>query len=106
MPGRMLKHWPSPSISLRSRLFGEELPEDRVDVGNRGDAAHVEIPPLILDRQIGAPERGAVVRRAEDLALALIDDLDVGEILAKAHDLAIHQAQAALRIRGDIVTVR
>src|SRR5690349_14129715 len=84
---------------------GKELTEDRVDVGRLGNARHLEIRYRSVNRAVSTPERGAVVGRAEYLALALVDDLDIGVILAELHQLLPEQLGAEFGIAIGIVAV-
>src|SRR5205809_6691334 len=89
----------------QDRLPGEELAKDRIDMSRSSDAPHLEIRPFPVDGVVGAPERCPVLGRAENVAFPFIDDLDIGEILAKAHELAVEEFYAALGIGGEVVAV-
>src|SRR5919106_4052109 len=97
---------PASAIAARLRLAGEELAEDRVDVGPASDALHGEVPPLLGHTPVGGPELSAAAVAPEKPRLLLADDLDVGEVLADLHQLLVQDGGAARRIAPVVVTVR
>ena len=74
-----------------------------------GDALGGEIGPHLGDGAIGAPQFGAGILAREHFHLALVENLDIGVILAKRHDLAVqhlHAAPCVARLRVAVRSLR
>src|SRR5690242_3267494 len=79
-------------------LLLEQFVEDREDVGGLGDALGHEVVPLFRHAAIRAPQFGACLVVREHFHLALIENLDIGVVLANRHQLRVQELNAAFGI--------
>ena len=67
---------------------------------------HLEVRTVLANRVVGLPEFRAGRGRLEHIEFPLVDDLDIGEILAAPHQILVEQRHAFFRVAGKILPIR
>src|SRR5690606_27820394 len=77
---------------------GEQLVEDRKDLGRARHAAHGKVLVTFRDLLIAVPDDGVA-------ETDLLTDLDIGEVLAHGQQVVLDEIEAVPHVVGDVVAV-